>query len=179
MGVPRVTEYFATREEMETRLSLINVKHSLKYVLVGLFDRPSILQYNSPEEFESFGLSEHGATNHQPTFLVLSSDQDVGVHPVKQRRGGMLYAIDEVSNPSSMLFVPAGLFREQCLIMGRLIATSDPRSIMMYQEFRRLFIQGFQKIGRYYLTLGAIQLYESGVRLTSSAGSPPEFDLHL
>jgi len=109
--------------------------------------------------------------------MILDADLRVSVMEVPQRRGGVLYAIDEVGNPSAAILQLGGVFGDDCLIVTTLMGTSDDGSREMARMVARELVRGFVKLSVYYVGPEAIEFLRAGRRLTHSARSPREYDL--
>jgi hypothetical protein len=165
---PRATYLYATRADMEPGLASVEAQRSLQYVLTGLFESPQVQVVQSGLEIPGLGSARAGTLNPERYYLVLDAALKVRIREVPQRRGGVRYAIDEVANPTGMIFVPGGLYEgneDRCLTVGQVMATSDPRSHELYRLFVPLLVKGFKKIKSYYVGPGAQRLFQEGVRL--------------
>jgi hypothetical protein len=106
---------------------------------------------------------------------------DITVEEVPQEKGGVLYDISLVENPTTFAFKPAGQFGDKTIIVGSVdTATGDPTSIARCKWFWRGLSKGFKKVqGYYYVGPEAYRLLNQGWRLTAATQSPPEFDLRI
>jgi hypothetical protein len=78
------------------------------------------------------GITRHGDTNHEKSYLVADSAVEVKVRAIPQRRGGVLYTVDLELNPTAFAFHPGGRFGDQCVISGFVgTATGNPTSIAL------------------------------------------------
>jgi hypothetical protein len=128
-------------------------------------------------EIPNLGLARYGEQIQEDRYLVVDAATKVEARPVPQRRGGVLYAVDHIANPSAIWFRPGGLFQEHCLIGGEILGVGNAESLALYRPFSRAVMAGFEKIKRFYAGPEASRLLHSGARLTLSAASPAEYDL--
>jgi hypothetical protein len=177
---PRATYLYATRADMEPGLNAVEGQKALQYVRRGLFESPQVQVVSSALEIPDLGFARVGDLILANRYLVLDASLEVKIREVPQRRGGVRYAIDEVANPTGMIFVPGGLYEgreDRYLIVGEVVATGDPRSHELYRLFVPLLVKGFTKIKSYYVGPEALRLLREGVRLTHSAGPTPSYEL--
>jgi len=155
---------FATRGDLEPGLADAERSRELRHVsLAGM---------------EGLGISRTG--NHlEPSYLVAPRNVAVAARAVPQRKGGVLFALDQMENPSTFVFQPGGIFEQQCLVAGHIgTIHEDPIGKELLQDFSRAVTRGFKKVRSYWVGPEALTLLDSGVRLvTISAKEPSEYDL--
>lgn len=179
MGRPKTTHFYATRADLEPGIRAMESIRSLKYVERGLFPDATPRTLGSALSIPNLGLSNTGDLNLNPFYLVLDSELPIEIRTVPQRRGGVMYAIDEVSNPTAMILAPGGLHEENCIIVGQAMASSDNRSQQVYRRLVSCLVRGFMKVDVYYVGPEALRLWREGARLTHSEKRPIEYDLRL
>jgi len=171
---------FATRSDLEPGIRIVEANRKLQYVLCGLFDRPATTSYSSLLAVEGLGTSEYSDHIRGPRFLVMSAFRGVEVRVVPQRRGGTKYAVDQEANPSSIAILPGGLFENRCLLAGQIgTAAEDEEALALFRDFGKLVTKGFKRVKGYAIGPEALSLLQRGVRLTTSADTPREYDLTL
>lgn len=174
------TPFYATSEDLRSTLNSVEAERALQYVPAGLFDHPEYAAFTSSAQIEPLGQSIKGSTVGGPRFLVADADVVIKVREVRQRRGGMRYAIDQLANPATVVLVPGGLYSDQVLIMGELSTVSeDERSTKLFRRLSDMMKKGFNKIDGTLVGPGAAKLWKTGVRLTADVRSPKEYDLSL
>ena len=173
---PQQIHFYATRADLEPGLARAEANRPLKYVLSGLFAGSEFNETNTAAVLPQLGLAERGDVNRQPFYLVVDASHVVQVRAVPQRRGGVLYALDEVANPASVIFVPGGL-NGNCVVVGKIMVPGDPRAHELSATFTPHVLRGFSRCGMYRIGPEARQLWESGYRLTHDALADPQFDL--
>ena len=113
-------------------------------------------------------------------YLVTPADQPVVVRDIPQKRGGMLYAIDQLANPNSITILPGAIYPPDVLLYGRVATVSStPFSTQVQRAFASAVAKFFQHIRAFYVGPQAQKLWRRGYRLTQSAQSPPEYDLAI
>lgn len=169
--------FFATKNDMERGLQLLEGIHNFKYVLTGLFDSPDIHFYSTYRDIPNFGVSLLGDKVLMPTFMIINTDQKVNVREVPQRRGGIKYAIDGRINDLLLFFKPAGEYKEKYLLPGEFAPTDDKASLEMYSLFRTQFIKNFAAIQSYRVGPEAVKMLDSGIPLTPNHKADPKMYL--
>ena len=90
----------------------------------------------------------------------------------------MRFAFDQLLNPRSIAFRPAGMFEDRAVIAGRAgTATSDPASLELFELFAKQIRHAFSRIKSFHVGTEAERLMASGRRLTTSIASPAQYDL--
>ena len=174
---PETTHFFATRDDIEPGLRSAERIRPVKYVLSGFMGGPEVEILASGLAIPHLGVNLRGRPTVEQRYLVVDAASPVQVRAVPQRRGGGLYAADEVANPSGIFFWPSGLFQERCLIMGQVDGFGDPQSLNLYRTFARRVLKGFARIRGTYVGPEAEHLLDGGARLTQDASAPVECDL--
>jgi hypothetical protein len=173
---PRSTYFFATRADLEPGLLAAEHQRPLQYVLRGLFPTPAVAPVTTALEIPDLGRSPTGDWI-SPDYLVLDADNKLEIRSVPQRRGGILYAVDEVANPCAVILRPGGLYGSECLIAGSIEAVGDLHSLELYRVFRRTVVKGFKRIQEFFVGPEAARLRDAGMRLTQRVQAPAECDL--
>lgn len=174
----RKLSIFATRSDLECLLGTVERKREVEYVISGLNDAAVVERLPSLLNTPNLGRATNGASNLEIGYLVVDKSENVGIRKVRQRRGGMKYAIDQVANPKSVAFAPGGVFNNTTLIAGHVGSASvHPVSLELFQLFAREIRQQFQLVKSFYVGKEAREWLNSGQRLTTSVKSPTVYDL--
>jgi hypothetical protein len=176
--VRNIVNIFATRSDLEAGIRAVESTRKLQYVLCGLFDTPALIAYSSLLDVENLGTSQHGDHIRGKRFLVIGAFRQVDVRVVPQRRGGTKYAVDQEANPGSITILPGGLFQNRCLLAGQIgTVADDEEALALYRDFASLVTKGFKRVKTYKVGPEALALLQRGVRLTTGADTPTEYDL--
>jgi hypothetical protein len=169
--------FFGVRADLEDLLRSIEANRPLQYVETGTFedaDISSIALLNSAD----LGRSFTGAASTDRSYLVTSSESPVEVRPVPQKSGDVRYAIDQMSNPQSIVLKPGGTYGDSCVIAGQVGTVSDhPESLDLQRLFEREIRKRFAKVKSYFVGREAADLLKKGWRLTANVKSPALYDL--
>jgi hypothetical protein len=171
--------FFAVKEDLLPVLEEFESKGPLKYVRTGLFLKKNYDSFDRGAEIERLGRATADTASSCETFLVCKREAIVNVRLVM---GGAVqrFAIDQLLNPDTVVFTPAGLWNDDVILHGRLATISDRESA---QELMKRFYAAIRryssKIKAYWVGPKALAFLESGKRLTIAVQSPREFDLKI
>jgi hypothetical protein len=177
--VRRERHLFATRGDLEPGAQRIEAARRLQYVRTGMSASSSFETYRSLLDIPTLGTNETGSHVTGDCFLVLREGARVAVERVPQRNGGVMYAVDQGSNPGSIAFWPGGLYKDESLVCGHIGTVSESsESVELYDAFTRALLKGFTKVKSYQVGPEALRLLDEGRRLvTIGVRSPAEYDL--
>ncbi|HWH71540.1 MAG TPA: hypothetical protein VNT26_19340, partial [Candidatus Sulfotelmatobacter sp.] len=157
----------------------VEAKHALSYTLCGLFESREFRSISAGREIPSLlSPAPHPNAIACPQYLVTAADAPVTVREVPQKAGGVLYAINQLANPESIIIQPGGLYPPDVLLHGRVgTVSSTPFAAQLQRAFSSTFAKLFERIRAFYVGPEARELWRRGYRLTPSAQSPREYDL--
>jgi hypothetical protein len=109
----------------------------------------------------------------------MPEDADFQVRRVAQADGGTRYAVDQLHNPTSIVFQPGGAFGDGYLLCGHIgTASNNPDALQLFRDFHRSVTREFRKHRDYFVGSEAFKLAQEGVRLiTMHVDEAKEFDL--
>jgi len=171
-------EFFATRSDVLAVLHDVESHGAIKYVLTGLRPQPDLQTFDAGDALPGLGIVVAGDAVQAPRYLVVAADAPVRIRPVRQRRGGVMYAIDAQANPDSVSFSPGGRFEHVALIAGRVSpALQDGATPILFERFAHAIRHRFAVVGAYRVGDEANELRRTGLRLTANVRSPRKYDL--
>lgn len=160
---------FATQRDLSDLLHEICVVNPIDLVVMGLFDRAEPTVVTFPEGLQPL-----------TSYLVLNKGVGVVVRSVPQRKGGLMYAIDPIENPISVVLHGGGFSGADRLIAGSISVASDESvSLKLFALFSKVVGQRFEKVKSFYLGPEAALLFKQGLRLSPTAKSPELYDLSI
>lgn len=135
--------------------------------------------YKSLLDAPSLGINATGNHTTGDSYLVMREGVRLSVRKIPQRKGGVMYSVDQDTNPKSVVFWPGGLYKNEALVCGHIGTISESsESVDLYDAFCAALLKGFTKIKSYHVGPEALRLLETGWRLvTISVRSPREYDL--
>jgi hypothetical protein len=170
--------FFGDQNDFMELVSLIDKGNQLNYCLAGLWDQEDIRSYSSLLEVPLFGTTKETNREFCPGFVVSFRHTSINAREVKQSKGGVKYAFDQLINPKSVIFRPGGPNGEANLLIEGNVSTvsDDPESIQVYNVLVHAIRKLFKKKKNVYIGKGAYELYKNGWRLTHSMGAPVVYD---
>lgn len=175
--------FFATRDDLLALLEQVDSKGSLNYVRMGNFLRNEIEGgvniLGAGAEIPNLGKANADSSTACEAFLVCDQETPINLRTV-QGDSVERVCVDQLINPDSVEFRPAGVRSEDVVLHGRVATASESQlSQVLMKRFQASIRKMFSKVKAYYVGPQALKLLESGKRLTISAQSPREFDLSL
>jgi len=172
--------FFITKSDIERILKEIEEAFDIQYFLMGLFDSPDIVHYNSIFDDPRIGLTSFGDWNLIDRYLIIPKNIALDIREVEQRKGGIKYAVDLLNNPKGIELKLGGVYTEKdgVIVGGRVGVTSnDPFSLDFYNSFSKKVKKEFKRIGTSYVGKGTEEKLDAGWRLVTSINSPEAYDL--
>jgi hypothetical protein len=170
--------FFATARDLAPVLSLLEARERLQYTSMRQVksDRPRT--YLSYADIPDFGQANDPAGVMNPAYLVALQGTVVQVETIPQRTGGINFVIDQRLNEDTVILRPGGMCGRDVLLPGAIATVSESAaSLNLYDFMVEPYLAGFTKVQEFFLGPHALELLRSGIRLTTSATSPAEFDL--
>jgi hypothetical protein len=170
--------FFATMADTASVLSALEIAQSLQYTRVGLSNSSRPQSYLSYADIPDFGGTAHPNAVGNPMYLLSSRGVQIKVRGVPQKSGGVLFAIDQLENPDSIVLRPGGWYGSDVILYGTMgtVSHSD-ESNRLYILTANIFRKHFTKQQEFLVGPEAREAWNAGVRLTIGASSPAEFDL--
>jgi hypothetical protein len=173
-------DFYATRQDLLPGLQRLESEVELQYVLREMSPSPTPIIFLSALDIPGLGVAHYGDYSHEQKWLVMEKWVEISVEEVPQHKGGVLYDIGLMQNPTAFAFQPAGQFEDKTIIQGSVdTATGDLKSIASCKWFWRALSQEFRKVQGYFVGPEAYRLLEQGWRLTAATQCPSEFDLRF
>lgn len=170
--------FFATTADIVSVLSALEVAESLQYTRAGLFNTNRPQCYLSYVDIPEFGRTTHPNAVGNPMYLLSSPEVRIKVRNVPQKSGGVLFAIDQLENPGSIVFRPGGWYGNDVILYGMVGTVSQTaESKRLYVLAAKIVRKHFTKQQEFFVGHEARVAWNAGARLTIGASSPLEFDL--
>jgi hypothetical protein len=170
--------FYATKEDLFPVLKMVEQGKSLKYVRMGNFTKPELDIYMHGSEIPNFGKANSKAGSTCEAFLVCDHATNVNMRAFKGNGAIDRFCVDQLLNPDTVTFTPAGAWNEDILLDGRVATVSQsPTSQELMKLFQKAIKKHFTKIRAFYVGSEAHSMLKAGKRLAIGADSPREFDL--
>jgi hypothetical protein len=171
-------QFFALRQDIQTAVEAVEAQLPLEYTRMGVFPNPHARAFTGVIEIPSLGLADSGSAITCATYLVSKWGAPVRSRPIHQNDGSLLHGIDQLLNPDTVVFSPAGVWEGRMLLSGRFDTASDsPDSQELMLHFGKALASRYKKVRSFYVGPEAVLWLEAGRRLTGAEQSPIEFDL--
>lgn len=170
--------FYAVAGDLLPVLQELEKTTPLKYVRTGNFLNQQMEVFLQSSELPGLGTATSDAGIGCESFLVCHREAAVREERFLDVKGHPRRCIDQGFNPDTVILTPAGLWAETVVLYGRVATASvSPTSRALMRRFARAFQKHFTKIGGYHVGPRAMELFETGMRLTIATQSPREFDL--
>jgi hypothetical protein len=170
--------FFATKEDLLPVLDQIDGKGKLSYVLCGNFRGRRLERYSRGIDIPQLGEATTDNVVGSARYLVCKAEETVQLRTIRLNSGGFRFVVDQLVNPNTVVFTPAGIWGQDFILHGEVATVSDsPSAQDIMRWFGSAIRKQFVKIRAFNVGPRANALRESGRRLTSAAQCPPEYDL--
>ena len=182
-GRPKATKqihFYAMNEDLLPMLETLESHGSVKYVLAGQFAEPSlVLVFDHGKNIPNLGTATSETGNSSESFLVCKPELQI-IPEAARVSGQQRFFINQLHNPNTVTFTPAGMWNEEIVLAGRVGTASDSQeSQRLMKQFHSVIKRRFVEINAYWVGHRALEFLRSGKRLTIAEQSPREFDLTL
>ncbi|WP_326981995.1 hypothetical protein VUJ46_17455 [Chryseobacterium sp. MYb264] len=170
--------FFATKEDIEPIMKIIEYNHSIRYYEMGLFDERESSTYNSVLEILNFGTPKNSDWNKDLRLMAMPKGIPLVTRTVPQVKGGVKYAIDPSQNQTSICFQFGGIYNEGILLAGSCgTAFINDFSLEVFKDFSSHIKKEFKKIDNFYVGEKAEEKLKEGWRLVTNEKLSKEYDL--
>jgi hypothetical protein len=179
MGSIKQIHFFGLRDDLLSLLDIVERDMPLKYVRTGRLPSADCETFLHASEIPDLGTANSDSSTSCTSFLVTRREVSINVRAVKQKNSGVeRYFVDQLINPDTVGFTPAGIWGNEVVLSGRLATVSDTATSRdLMKQFGSAFKKQFTKVKAFYVGALAFALLKAGKRLTAAAQCPREFDL--
>jgi hypothetical protein len=133
---------------------------------------------SSYADISDFGRATHPNAVANPMYLLCSQGTQIRVRNVPQEDAGILFAIDQLENPDTVVLRPGGRHGNDVILCGMIGTVSDSgESRRLYGLALNALRKNFTKQREFLVGAEARKVWHGGTRLTIGAASLTEFDL--
>lgn len=168
-----------------TRADIINVTHYIErfnqvyYLATGNQTHSDFAKCSSAESIESLGCADASSGIGCRSYLILPLGVESVVEQVIGSQGNKRFIVDQLENPNSVMFTPAGVLDRNFVLAGRVASVSSSKfSTKIMSHFLSAFKSQCVKSKSYWLGRQASDLYYEGTRLAISTQTPRKYDAH-
>jgi hypothetical protein len=110
--------------------------------------------------------------------LVARRETEITSIEVPQKERGILFSVDQRSNPDTIVLRPGGRHGNEVVLCGMVGSVSSTAiSLQLYKDVVASLRKTFRKQHEFLIGPEASEIWSAGVRLTVGAMSPRQFDL--
>jgi hypothetical protein len=178
IGMGRRIEFVAVRDDLLSVLGRVERRVPLAYRLIT--DSPEPQAWNAADAIKDLGWAIEGTTTSQKRYLVMPATSKFTLEVYTIRSGRTVHSVSPLNNPDSVVFTPAGLYSDWCIVGGEIdIDLPKPTGFDLFGALAQAVRGAFTRVGTCYVGPQAYQLGESGIRLVLGTRAVPESDLKL
>jgi hypothetical protein len=127
-GRPKATRLiplYAEKEDLLPVLEALESDGSVKYVRTGgQLPEPSLIAFDHAKDIPNLGKATSETGNFCDTFLVCKSELQIVVRSARVL-GQERFFVDQLHNPNTVTFTPAGMWNQDILLAGRVMTVGD------------------------------------------------------
>ena len=139
--------FFADESDLLSVLNTLESKRKLKYVLANSSTATETVQWARGTEIAGLGRADGEQTSACRSFLIMDKDTGIVRRSIRQYDKSARSDWDQLSNPDSIVFTPAGVWDERTMIAGSFgTAPSSPSSLALMRLVKATLKKHFTKI---------------------------------
>jgi hypothetical protein len=171
--------FFSTAADIQPVLKRLQGNAPLKFVDTGVFETPNRPIYLDSGEIPNLGFSTHETGSLSKAYMASLRDTMNHMHVYTTNSGEKRWSLRNSDTEGTVILTPAGLWKTMLLPGNMSTLHKDGVSQQLMKWFQSaLKAEGFIKADIWWLGKEALQMLNSGSRLSKTAEqSPPEFDL--
>jgi hypothetical protein len=170
--------FFATAKDLAPVLSILETQKTLQYTPMRHVVSERAQIYLSYADIPDFGRTDDPTAVMNPDYLVALQGTAVQVRTIYPRTGGENFAIGQGLNKDTVTLSPGGMYGRDAFLYGSIGTVSETdASLDLYDFMVEPFLARFTHLHGLFLGPEAFDLWKSGVRMTTSAASPGDFNL--
>jgi hypothetical protein len=177
--------FFATPDDLLPVLLSIESRRPVVYTLFGSSSKPRVDHYTTARDLPTlFQPQPYGSAISGPAYFVTEAGTDVIIRHIRLNDGEDRWDVDQLANPDSTVLRHGGFYGDKVLLEGEVRTAYKTKAAVRLQRafdnaIRKHFVKMVSFSTAYYLGSRAVAFLDSGGRLTSAEGRPPEYDIVL
>ena len=172
--------FYALRGDIVPVLEAIERDGPLQYVAMDNALRADFATFHRGADIPNLGKADRDSGSACTAFVVTATTAPLTVRRIMGTDGNPRYCMDQLVNPDTVVFRPAGMWSDDILLDG-LVGTASSSLIAqgLMKRFNSAINKRFTNVKAYRIGPEALALLKAGKRLTISARSSREFDLTM
>jgi hypothetical protein len=171
--------FFALREDILPVLEDLD-RVGVQYLLAGMFENLDFKRFTAGTSLPELGKASFPGQVQCRRYLAAKSNATITPRRITLNDGSVRFAIDQLSNPDSIIITAGGAWGSETIISGEagsVSKTTGAKELM--NVFRKSIKKRFVRVKAYWVGPQAHTWLQSGKRLTGATQSPREYDLRL
>jgi hypothetical protein len=169
---------FALKADRLSVLNEVESKRSVKYTLDQTSAKPKVQEWYKAVDLPDLGHANCEQSAGCNKFFLSDWKTEIQHQRYQLLTGETRYSLDQLRNPDTVLFCPAGIWKPEIIIAGSVTTISDTayaQSLM--RLFTRTIRKHFTKVKVFWVGPEAMIGFRRAYRLTIAEQSPTEYDL--
>src|SRR5438552_18101806 len=117
--------FFALKDDLLPVLTAVERDQPVKYVRMGQFPNADYESFTHGAEIPHLGKASTDSAVGCESFLVTGRGVPINVRSIKTTSGIERYCVDQLINPDTVVFSPAGIWGEEVVLNGRVATVSN------------------------------------------------------
>ena len=171
-------DFFALKSDLLILLDAIESKVSMKYVLAETSSTAVTQEWTHGSEIPGLGRADGAQPSLCRSYLLTQCEIPIQPRRIQQFDGTTRFDVDQLLNPDSIVFTPAGEWKEEIILSGN-VGTTSPSSVSqsLMKVTSGAMRRHFTKVRAFWGGPEALNRLRSGTRLTIAEQSPPIYNL--
>jgi len=174
----KAIKIFAVRSDILRLLKTLEAGTEIKYIKADSSSVPTIQQWSHGSDLPKLGIADGSQSNLCQSYLLSYPDLIVQPRQIEQPDGTLRFDVDQLNNPDSIVFTPAGEWKDKVILAGSFgTASLSPASQSLMKAVAAAVRKNFSKVRAFWVGPEALAQWKSGKRLTIAEQSPSVYDL--
>src|SRR6185436_21178155 len=162
----KTTLFYAVRDDVLLALKDFEARQYVKYVTMGGYSLPDYELFLNGSDIPDLGKATQPAAGGCDSYLVFRHETPVRMREIGKNPQARGFVMDQLVNPDTIEFTPAGIWNDEIVLHGRVATASDtPCSQGLLKAFRSSIKKHFVKVKAFYVGTNALELLKQGRRL--------------
>jgi hypothetical protein len=170
--------FFSTGSDIRQMVDLVETRNQFEYWLhCNVETIEECKKYDKGSLLPNIDKAAASASVSCDAYVVCDVAVGVRVREMTGARGERRFLVDQLINPDSVSFCPAGLHISGALLEGRVgTASASPEARRLMRVFRGAISKCFTRMEDVWIGDEALELFRRGARLTQAIDADEKFD---